>query len=42
MNTETLVIFLIFLEYILLFLDDDVIKNVNNSQIAKVKPQGVA
>ena len=31
-----------FWEYVLLFLDDDVMKNVNNFQISKVQPQGVA
>ena len=34
--------FIYFLEYLLFFLDNDVMKNVNNFQIAKVQPQGVA
>ena len=36
MNTDTLVFLFIFLEYTLLFLDDDVLKNMNNFQTAKV------
>ena len=34
--------FAYFLQYVLLFLDADVMKNVNNSQRAQIKPQGVA
>ena len=30
------------LEYVLLFLDDNVMENVNNFQIAKIQPPGVA
>ena len=30
------------LEYVLLFLDDNVIRNGNNFQIVKVQPQDVA
>ena len=41
-SIQTHFIFFLFLEYILLFLDDNVMKNVNNFQIAKVQPQGVA
>ena len=40
MNTDTLVLLLIFLEYVLLYLND--MKNVNNFEIAKVQLQGVA
>ena len=40
MNTDALVFCLFF--RILLFLDDGVMTNVNNFQIAKVQPQGVA
>ena len=40
MNTDTLVLFAYFLEYVLLFLDDTM-KNVNSFQIAKVQPQDV-
>ena len=38
MNTETHILLIILLEYVLLFLDD----NVDNFQIAKVQHQGVA
>ena len=31
-----------FLKYLLLFLDDNVMKKANNFQIAKVQPQSVA
>ena len=41
MNTDKLVLSLIF-QNVLLFLDDNVDKNVNNFQIAIVQPQGVA
>ena len=34
--------FVHFLEYLLLFLDDNVMKKANNFQMAKVQPQGVA
>ena len=40
MNTDTLALLLIFLEYVLLYLND--MKNVNNFEIAKVQLQGVA
>ena len=39
---QTHLLFFLFLEYILLFLDDNVMKNVNNFQMAEVQPQGVA
>ena len=38
MNTETHILLIILLEYVLLLLED----NVDNFQIAKVQPQGVA
>ena len=41
MNADTCS-FAYFLQYVLLFLDPNVIKNVNNFQRAKIKPQGVA
>ena len=41
MNTDIHVI-LLFLEYILLFMDVNVMKNRNNFQITKVQPKGVA
>ena len=41
MNTDTFVLDLYFLECVLLFLDDNVMKNVNNFKIAKVWFQGV-
>ena len=37
MNADTLVLLLLFFEYVLLFLDD----NADNFQIAKVQPQDV-
>ena len=40
MNTDTLVLLHIFLEYALLFLVDNVMKNGNNFQVPKVQPQG--
>ena len=39
MKTDTLVLLFIVLEYLLLFLDDGVIKNMNNYQIEKVLSQ---
>ena len=40
METATPVLY--FLEHVLLFLDDNEMKNLNNFEIAKVQPQGVA
>ena len=42
LSIQTHLFFCLFLEYVLLFLDDYAMKNVNNFQIAKVQPQGVA
>ena len=46
MSTDTLVLLLIFEKMFnilnVLFFDDDVMKKVNNFQIAKVQPQGVS
>ena len=39
---QTYLLLVHFLKYLLLFLDDYVMKKVNNFQIAKVKPHGVA
>ena len=41
MNADTLVIFPCHLEYILLFLDYNMMKNVNNFMLTKGQPQGV-
>ena len=35
-------LFCLFLEYVLLYLDDKVDEELNNFQIAKIQPQGVA
>ena len=40
MNTDTLVLLHIFLEYVLLLLVDNVMKSKNNFQVPKVQPQG--
>ena len=42
MNTDTLVILLIFLEYVTLFWMITSVKNVNNFQIAKFHSHGFA
>ena len=44
MNKDTFVSrsFAHFLEYVLLFLVDNVMKNANNFRMSKVQPQGVA
>ena len=42
MNTDTLVLLLIFLNMVYYFWMITLMKNVNNFQIAKVHPQGVA
>ena len=42
MNTEMHVLIAYFLEYVLLFLDDNVGEEYEQIQIAKVQPQGIA